>query len=560
MYSLLFLWAVTPSFATLSPPTYYPVGPQLGVTKQALLDGGWTLCWEDYYNSRNNLNDIFSQCNGDYLIYAGGATGADSYLLLAAGERSAVTTVTEQNQTTLNNGTYWYYHSGFGSIGFAPNSTISQNSADVHDSWDGDSGDLRLSWHSDGTDIFGGWRVGMNVGINGSADYQRAIWQTNSVNVVESYLNSPQNLTGQILEDNSVQLTWDAPEQSNISVERYAISWSVNNFEGGWGIATGNVGDENALNTTINISLALFEGTGGLNQNYQFKVRADNDSSSVYSSFSNTLDLYIADIKPTPTPEPSPEPSETIEEVPEIVLPNPVPSLSPSESPLPPVESEIAQDLIPELEISSPESSILIPDESPFPYLDLDTNSNDLPFDNDITDIEIDNFIEDFTESGDISDIETEQLIDNFLEDGEISEQEVLGLLDSLTKDEILSEDEKDLIVDVILEQADGNAISTELIDELGIDYEDLPDDQPVMLENGVILFAEVADALEIFENPSEILGAVFTDPGKALTAVANVGADMTPEKREESQKIVVASIIAVQAVAATNLITGRIV
>jgi hypothetical protein len=145
------------------------------------------------------------------------------------------------------------------------------------------------------------------------------------------------------------------------------------------------------------------------------------------------------------------------------------------------------------------------------------------------------------------------------LGDGFISEDEVSGLSDSLTEDGILTEDEKELLVDVILEQADGNAISTELIDELGLDYEDLPDDQPVMLDNGVVLFAEVADALEIFENPSEILAAVFTDPGKALTAVANIGADMTPEQREESQTVVVASIIVGQVIASTNLITGRI-
>ena len=142
--------------------------------------------------------------------------------------------------------------------------------------------------------------------------------------------------------------------------------------------------------------------------------------------------------------------------------------------------------------------------------------------------------------------------------DGFISEDEVSGLSDSLTEDGVLTEDEQELLVDVILEQADGNAISTELIDELGLDYEDLPDDQPVALENGVILFAEVADALEMFENPSEILGAVFTDPGKAITALANVGADMTPEKREESQKVIVASVIAAQ-ILSTSSITGRI-
>jgi hypothetical protein len=278
-------------------------------------------------------------------------------------------------------------------------------------------------------------------------------------------------------------------------------------------------------------------------------------------------------IEPSPQPsEPSPVPSEPVVLPSEIPSPIPVPSFSsPSEFPLPPVAPEIIPDPILEPEISYPEPLIPDPIESSFP--DLDLPSIDLPSNNviteitdeeintftEITDTEIDTFIEDFTQSGAISDFETEQLIETFLGDGFISEDEVSGLSDSLTEDGVLSEDERELLVDVILEQADGNAISTELIDELGLDYEDLPDDQPVMLDNGVILFAEVADALEIFENPSEILGAVFTDPGKALTAVANIGADMTPEQREESQTVVVASIIVGQVIASTNLITGRI-
>jgi hypothetical protein len=278
-------------------------------------------------------------------------------------------------------------------------------------------------------------------------------------------------------------------------------------------------------------------------------------------------------IEPSPQPiEPSPVPSEPVVLPSETSSPIPVPSFSsPSEYPWQPEGPVAVPSLDPEPEISYPEPLIPDPIESSFP--DLDLPSIDLPSNNviteitdeeintftEITDTEIDTFIEDFTQSGEISDFETEQLIETFLNDGFISEDEVSGLSDSLTEDGILTEDEKELLVDVILEQADGNAISTELINELGLDYEDLPDDQPVMLENGVILFAEVADALEIFENPSEILGAVFTDPGKALTAVANIGTDMTPEKREESQRVVVASVISVQIVAATNLATGRI-
>jgi len=262
-------------------------------------------------------------------------------------------------------------------------------------------------------------------------------------------------------------------------------------------------------------------------------------------------------VEPLPQPsEPSPEPSETVVQPSET--PSPIPSPSESESVAP--EPEPSQTQSPEPEPLSPSEPTPSPEESPAP--DPDPETIDLPSDNNITettDVEIDNFVESFTESGTISDAETEQLIENFLNDGFISEDEVSGLSDSLTEDGVLTEDERELLVDVILEQADGNAISTELIDELGLDYEDLPDDQPVMLDNGVVLFAEVADALEIFENPSEILGAVFTDPGKALTAVANVGADMTPEQREESQTVVVASIIVGQVIASTNLITGRI-
>jgi hypothetical protein len=261
--------------------------------------------------------------------------------------------------------------------------------------------------------------------------------------------------------------------------------------------------------------------------------------------------------EPSPQPsEPSPQPSETPVQPSET--PSPIPSPSESESVVP--EPEPSQTQFPEPEPLDPSEPTPSPEESPTP--DPSPEATDLPSDNNIietTDAETDAFVESFTESGTISDAETEQLISSFLNDGFISEDEVSGLSDSLTEDGVLTEDERELLVDVILEQADGNAISTELINELGLDYEDLPDDQPVMLDNGVILFAEVADALEIFENPSEILGAVFTDPGKALTAIANVGADMTPEQRKESQTVVVASIIVGQVISTTNLITGRI-
>jgi hypothetical protein len=253
-------------------------------------------------------------------------------------------------------------------------------------------------------------------------------------------------------------------------------------------------------------------------------------------------------LEPSPQPsEPSPQPSETSEPP---LEPSPTPTPSESESVVPEPEPSPTQS--PEPEPSVPSEPTPSPEESPTP--DPTPETIDLPSNNDI----IDAAVEDAISDGSISESDTQEIIGDLLSDGEISQEEVTGLSDSLTEDGVLTEDEKELLVDVILEQADGSAISTELIDELGLDYEDLPDDQPVALENGVILFAEVADALEMFENPSEILGAVFTDPGKALTAIANVGADMTPEKREESQKVIVASVIAAQVLTASSVI-GRI-
>jgi hypothetical protein len=202
--------------------------------------------------------------------------------------------------------------------------------------------------------------------------------------------------------------------------------------------------------------------------------------------------------EPTPTSEPTLEPSPTS-------TPTPTPSPSKSESVAPVPEPTPSQS--PEPEPSSPSEPTPGPTVSPTP--NPSPSSTDLPSDNNIT--------------------------------------------DGLTAEEAIALEE------LLTEYGPTDAISFEDFQESGLDYENLPPDQPVMLENGVILTAEVADAIEIFENPSELLLTVLTDPGKALKAFANIGADMTPEQRKETQAVVVASIIVGQLIASTNLITGRI-
>jgi hypothetical protein len=122
------------------------------------------------------------------------------------------------------------------------------------------------------------------------------------------------------------------------------------------------------------------------------------------------------------------------------------------------------------------------------------------------------------------------------------------SIMSNALSDGVLSTQEKAAIGDALILEFSGSAgIPVSLILEFGLDYSDLPPDTPVQLENGVILTAEIADALEIFNNPMEI----FSDPGKAVKAFLNVGADMSPEVREKAEDIVVVTVIVGQIIVA---------
>lgn len=113
-----------------------------------------------------------------------------------------------------------------------------------------------------------------------------------------------------------------------------------------------------------------------------------------------------------------------------------------------------------------------------------------------------------------------------------------------------LTEEQKDLVVEALLEDSDGEAVSAEDIKEAGLDYKDLPADTPVDVRtdsngNAVIITAEVAANLELISNPTELLSTAFSDPGAALAALGSLGADMSPEEREKAEDMVVATVVA---------------
>ena len=112
---------------------------------------------------------------------------------------------------------------------------------------------------------------------------------------------------------------------------------------------------------------------------------------------------------------------------------------------------------------------------------------------------------------------------------------------------------EKEIVAQAIIEQAHGEPVTAQAIADAGLTYADLPSETPVEVrqdENGneVVITAEVAAALVVLESPAALVEAIFTDPAQALLAIASIGADMSDEERVESEKIIIASVIAGQA------------
>jgi hypothetical protein len=167
---------------------------------------------------------------------------------------------------------------------------------------------------------------------------------------------------------------------------------------------------------------------------------------------------------------------------------------------------------------------------------------------------------------GNLTAADAEAVLDSVSADGEVTQDEANTVVDALAGDGKLTTAEKELIAEVLIQASGGEAVSSEILKEAGLEYKDLPAETPVDVrtdENGnaVIIVAEVAAALEVLENPAELLGAVFEDPGQVLLALGSIGADMSPEEREEATDMVVATVVAagaaINAIGAAGGATG---
>ena len=187
--------------------------------------------------------------------------------------------------------------------------------------------------------------------------------------------------------------------------------------------------------------------------------------------------------EPVPTPEP-PAPAPEPEPLPEPVpevAPEVAPEPAPEPEPVPEVEPEPTPE--PEPPVVEPEPEV-VPEPAPEPPV-----------------------VE-----------EPEEIIPEPVEEVEQPEPPMV--------------EEEDTTPEVVVLTADTN-------------LRELPPDTPIQLENGVVLTAEVVVALQLLEDPIALLGEIFSNPAEVFTALSNIGADMSPEVREDSEKVVLSAIIA---------------
>ncbi len=165
---------------------------------------------------------------------------------------------------------------------------------------------IELMYYENG----GGANVFLHWDQSGSMDIIPASAFTSQSAPVVKTIGPPRNLTISSGETSTV-LSWEAPDTGNTQPERYAISFNCTGCNG-WGIATGNVGGPNSLNTTITIDHSLLDGLMPAGTIWSFHIRSDNDTFSLYSANSNVVtgSTYVAPA-PEPTPTPTPSPSQT---------------------------------------------------------------------------------------------------------------------------------------------------------------------------------------------------------------------------------------------------------
>ena len=151
------------------------------------------------------------------------------------------------------------------------------------------------------------------------------------------------------------------------------------------------------------------------------------------------------------------------------------------------------------------------------------------------------------------------------------------NLADVLAEDGKLTLAEKDLLSDALITAADGAPVEASAIVAAGLEYRDLPPQIPVEVRedangNPVVITAEVASALLTLESPAALAGAIIGcfNPDEAIEglteeqkcevfkALANIGADMSPQERQDAKEVLVAAVLVGQIILGSSILRIR--
>jgi hypothetical protein len=397
----------------------------------------------------------------------------------------------------------------------------------------------------------------------------------------------------------NIVLDWDAPVVSGYLVERYAISFTTGDLAG-WGVATGNVGDANALNTEYTFAESYFDGFGvASGSTWKFRIRSDNDTYGKYSQYTSEVSIVIGtppstttssttttttsttvpyqpapgpndsgqsdsggggdgDSSPTgttvpPEPDTEPEQESTVTTLPEETLPE-------TEQPVAtiPEESEPTETTLPPVEVEPTEPETAKVDNPSDNSTDLPEEFNNLP--DDASAEEILKIITEVDFTG-IPDDQFEAVLDKVFED--ISDTEkVTEVLTSLLSEELDKEQLVSVMEAVFSEEASVEQVGAVVDDLLEADLSkeelaavfnavfdgDLSDEETIELAQEV-LKGEL-DAEEFSTVIDAIFDEVVTDEVLIETFTVVLETELDAEKFEAIVNVLESEVISKEQVA----------
>jgi hypothetical protein len=209
---------------------------------------------------------------------------------------------------------------------------------------------------------------------------------------------------------------------------------------------------------------------------------------------------------------------------------------------------------------------------------EIQDDSDESSQDNDTLSVEeIQEAVGELISDGAITEADAEAVLEALSADGEITTEEVANLSEALSKDGVLTLAEKDLVSEALVESAQGAPIEASAIAAAGLEYRDLPPTIPVEVRedangNPVVITAEVASALLVLESPAALVNAIAGcfNPEEAVEglteeqkcelgkALANIGADMSPQERQDAKEILVAAILVGQVILGSSILRIR--